>query len=240
MKSHDLFYSETKNFRTKPKFKWLYLSKIITKKIKKKKLIFFDIGTARGEAILFFRKKFPSLRLVGGEINNTLIKFAKKYTKEKIIYFDFNSKNLNKYKIKPDIIHASGVSGYFNDSTIKNLIKITNKGGYIYIYGNFNDYPIDYILKYRVLDNNVDFNSSNYQSGWSRSSKFTIRQLLKKNKKVKSFKFYDVPFPKNLNIKKKKNDPLRSWTINYKKKKYFMNGLGIISKEKILEIKIKN
>ena len=79
MKSHDLFYSEIKNFRTKAKFKWLYLSKIIIKKIRKKKLIFFDVGTARGEALLFFRKKFPSLRLVGGEINNTLIKLAKNY-----------------------------------------------------------------------------------------------------------------------------------------------------------------
>ena len=66
----------------------------------------------------------------------------------------------------------------------------------------------------------------------------TISNILKKNKRVKKFKFYPINFPKNLRIKKTK-DPLRSWTISYNNENYFINSLNILQKQHILKIWVK-
>ena len=155
-------------------------------------------------------------------------------TGEKIIFDNIENK---KFKIKADILHAAGVHSCFDDidNFLKNIINRCNDKGEIYIHGSFNMNPVDVIIRYRDCTKKNFFKHKIDQSGWNNFSKINIVNLLKKNKKVKKFKFYKINFPKKLNLKRS-SDPLRSWTINYNNKKYFINSLNILQHQYILKI----
>ena len=50
-----------------------------------------------------------------------------------------------------DIVHSAGVLNIFDNvkNTISQLISRCNRGGYVYITHYFNDYDIDYLVRYR-------------------------------------------------------------------------------------------
>ena len=64
-------------------------------------------------------------------------------------------------------------------------------------------------------------------------------EILNQNKKVKKFRFLEIKFPKNINVKKNKQDLCRSWSVNFKNYKYFINGLGFLNKIYLLKIELK-
>ena len=86
--------------------------------------------------------------------------------------------------------------------------------------------------KKNFLKNKIDL------VGWNRFSYKTVGEILKKNKKVKSFKFITVNFPKNLKVKQKKHEPERSWTIIQNNRLHFVNGTNIIENYQMLHIKL--
>ena len=107
----------------------------------------------------------------------------------------------------------------------------------IFVHGIFNPNPIDMVrlrncTKKNFLKNKIDL------IGWNRFSYKTVGELLKKNKKVKNFKFVTVNFPKNLKIKPKKNEPERSWTTIHNNRLHFINGTNIIENYQMLHIKL--
>ena len=75
--------------------------------------------------------------------------------------------------------------------------------------------------------------------GWNVFSKSSIIKILKNNKKVLKFKFININFPKNLNLKKNRKDQMRTWTTTYNKHKYFVNGLNFFNKLYFLKIQLK-
>ena len=142
-------------------------------------------------------------------------------------------------KIKADIVHSAGVLNIFDNvkNTISQLISRCNRGGYVYITHYFNDYDIDYLVRYR--DNLNSKKKKIDEMGWNVFSKKTVSRILRKNKKVLRFKFLEIKFPKTLVLKKKRNDFMRSWSTIYKGEKYFVNGLNFFNKLYFLEIKLK-
>lgn len=197
-----------------------------------------DVGCSNGSFLKYISEKIPLKDYMGTDVNYDLLKFTQKKNKSiKIQYDDITQ--TNKKMLKADIIHSAGVLNIFDNvrNTIFQLISRCNKGGYIYITHYFNEYDIDYIVRYR--DNLNSKHKEINEMGWNVFSKQTISRILKKNKKVAEFKFLEVKYPKGISVKKDKKDYLRSWTTYYKGSKYFVNGLNFFNKIYFLEIKLK-
>ena len=220
---HDKLYLKENRYKnTKESFKLLI--KILKNKIKKfEKYTLLDVGCANGELIYNLEKEFSNIEFTGLDVRKDLIKKAKRHVSKKVkfLHRDITTKKIIKKKY--DIIICAGVLAIFDNykTILSNLSKLLKKDGEIYLFGNFNIYDFDVLIKYKDLNKNPN----NLQSGWNIWSLLTIRKFFK-NKKIKLYKFYI-----NKKISPKKNDPVRSWTINIKNKNYFTNALSIIQRQ---------
>lgn len=225
---HDEIYLKESRYDN-PKDSFKFLIKILKKNIDPKKIYdVLDIGCANGELLFQLNKNFKNLKLSGYEIRKDLLAKAKKQNSDQITFkcVDINKKfNSNK---KFDIILCSGVLSIFDslDAFKKNINKLSKKNSSIFLFGNFNDYDYDVMIKY--VDKNK--NKNILQTGWNIWSLKTIRSLFK-NRKIKLYRFY---------IKKKisprTNDLIRSWTFKYKGKNHFMNGLMFIQNQMWIQL----
>ena len=194
----------------------------------KKKIKFCDVGCANGGFINFLKKKFPNNEYYGIEKSLILAKKCKKNIPYvKLIKTDIE-KSL-KLKIKFDCITMIGILMNFDKpkKSIRNCLKILKKNGKLIIYSPFNEYPIDTITRCKRGKNKY------WELGWNIHSKFSIEKILK-SLKVKNFKWKN--FIVNFNLKKK-NDPLRVWTVNVNGKKTLFNGASQYIDGKFLIIK---
>lgn len=233
------FYAKDKEYLDNPKYVWTVFAKLI-KKFKKNKKLLWDIGCADGSMLRYLEHLYPNWEFQGSDNNRFLLSHAKKNTKfSKIIFEDLNHK-LKKSIKKGDIIYCGGVHAIYDDINffLNQVIARGNKKSEIFVHGIFNPNPIDMVVRLRnctkknFLKNKIDL------IGWNRFSYKTVGELLKKNKKVKNFKFVTVNFPKNLKIKPKKNEPERSWTTIHNNRLHFINGTNIIENYQMLHIKL--
>ena len=111
------------------------------------------------------------------------------------------------------------------DNFSKNLKNLLNKKGMIFIGALINEYDYNIFIKYEDLNKEKIL-----QSGWNIWSLKKIKSLFK----GKRFKIYRY-FPKK-NFKKIHKDPIRSWTIDVNKKKYFTNATMQIQNKLLLKI----
>ena len=232
-RDHDNLYLYDKQYFKSPKYVWKFLLEHLDKN-KNKKINFWDVGCANGALICFLKKKFPHWNYIGSDIKKKLINLSKKTTNETIIYDNIEKKNFTR---KANILHAAGVHSCFDDikNFLNNMIQRTEPKGEIYIHGLFNVNTVDVLIKYRDCTKKNYLSSQINQAGWNNFSIITVSKLLKKNNRVKKFKFYLVKFPKNIKALKTK-DPLKSWTILHKSEKYFINSLNILQHQYILKI----
>ncbi len=230
MRIHDKIYLKENRYR-KPKESFKFLTKILKKRLLKKKYYdVLDIGCANGELIYHLERNFTNLRLNGFDVRNDLLKKAKKNLSEKtsLRQVNINKKIRNKFYKKYDIILVSGVISIFDDlNNFKyNLKKLLKPNGRIFIFGLFNNFDYNVHVKYEDIKNYKNIK----QSGWNTWSITYLKDKFK-SKKFKIHKFFI-----NKNIKKKKLDPIRSWTIKINKKRYFTNALMIIQNQMWVEI----
>lgn len=216
---HDSFYKNENRF-SKPKQSFLQLLKIL--KIKQKIKI-LDVGSANGELLYNLNKKFPNCELSGYELLDSLIKISKKKLPR---YINIKKVDITKKiteKKKFNIIIVSGVISIFDDykAPLRNLIKLLEPKGQIFIFNHFNRYPIDVFIKYKTLNKNRNI----LQSGWNIHSIKGLQDFFKiYKKKCKIYKF--IPKKK---FKGNTKDPVRSWTFkDSKKKNLITNGLSIL------------
>ena len=234
VRSHDDFYLKDKKYQNNPK----YTTKVIYRMLKRKNFkSLIDIGCGNGDFLKYISKRFVGKKYIGTDIHKSLIKQNKK--KHKNIKFYYDNINLAKSQLKADIVHATGVINIFDkvEKFLKNIILRCNSKGQIFIIHYFNDYDLDYLVRYR----NNKFSKTNLieEQGWNVFSKSTISRILNQNKKVKKFRFIEIKFPKNINVKKNKQDLCISWSVNFKNCKYFINGLGFLNKIYLLKIELK-
>jgi len=237
LRRHDAFYlNENRYKKTKEVFRFVGDKIIKFKKKKNKKISIADFGCANGEFQYYLYRVFKGDDIFGYDsLNKLLIKAKKKVPQVKFK----NGSILNKKacaKNSFDVTTAIGVLCIFDsfEETIDNLIYWTKPGGTILLHALLNDYPLDINIKYSHSKNWKYEKPKFWESGWNVYSKATIEKYLIK-KKVKNFMFNKFTLKSNL---KKREDSLRSWTVNLNGKKVLTNGLNFIHHHSIIEINL--
>lgn len=230
---HDKFYLKENRYNT-PKESFKEILKIIKKqkKFKNKNIQYLDVGCATGELIYFVSKNFKNIKITGLDVMVDLLKKAKKYNPNSIFYKkNINSKKFNLEK-KYDLITMTGVISIFDnfETSLNNLRKMMNKDSILIVHGHFNPYPYDVLVKYTEKDK-----KNILQSGWNI---FSISSL-KKYCRDKKLSISVLPFFIKKRLFQNKKDLIRTWTINYKNKNYFTNGLNLFLSKYFLIIKKK-
>lgn len=215
---HDNIYLKGKPV-IKQSFKFL-LKEILINQKKFKNLI--DIGCSNGAFLSYAQTKLKNKDLYGADIRMDLIRAAKKNCPTANFYkLDISKKN-KVYNEKFDVCILDGVHTIFDyvEEWLENFLSFCSKNGSVYIFGSFNPEPYDVIVRIKNSKSNI------LETGFNRLSLETLKKaMLKKN-----FSFKVKKFDININLKKDKKDPRRTYTVNLKnKKKMTINGLEQIS-----------
>ena len=234
-RKHDNFYLKENRYK-RPKEIFKVFSQKILKYSKKNKLSHIaDIGCAAGEFSYYLDSLFRDVEIHGYDVLDVLLKKAKKNVPNvKFFKKSILNSNLSKKKYY-EIITCIGVISIFDsfEEVIKNCINMCRPKGKILLQALINSSPIEVNIKYALSEKWRYKKPLYWESGWNIFSQKTVKNFLKKQKRIKKFKIYDHKVKFNL---KKNNDPLRTWTVNLNNKKKLMNGLNLIVPEKIIEI----
>ena len=200
LRLHDKIYLNENRYNT-PKESFKFLVALIKKSniTRNKEFSIGDFGCANGELDFFLKKIYKNSEITGYDILKPLIEKAKRKIKNiKFIHGSILNKKLCKINTH-DISICMGVLSIFDsfERTFDNLLYWTKPKGKIYLHSFFNDYPFDVNIKYSSSDNWKNGQPKYWEIGYNIFSKKTISNFLKKNKRIKNFKFHDF------NIKKK-------------------------------------
>jgi cyclopropane fatty-acyl-phospholipid synthase-like methyltransferase len=229
IRTHDKLYLKSNRFN-KPKEYFKLLEKILKKKLaKNREYNLLDIGCANGELIHFLNNKFNNLKFSGMDIRKDLTDLAKKKLPSDIIFKNADITKKQKLKNNYDIIICAGVMGGFDNLDIffKNIKKAAKENALIFLFCPFNEYDFDILVGYKDLNSKI----INYQAGWNLWSIKTIQSFFKK-------KIIKYPFNISFDVKKNKNDLMRTWTVKVNKKRHFINSTSMLQNQMWLEIKI--
>ena len=240
------FYLKDNKFSKKnPKFIAKEIGRILSKNLnnfnKNKIVNFIDIGCANGRIIEYLKSISLNVNFIGTDIEKAFIKYCKKNIPNAEFYLDDLRKKPNKLLPLANIIFLSGVHSHFDNPEIylNGCIKRCSKNSKIIIHGLFNPHNVDVLIKYKK-SNDYDIKKNIIdQTGWNMFSITTIKKLLKRNKKIRNFEFIKIKFPNRLKVKKNSNNPIRSWTQNILKQKFFINGLNLVQHQYFLIINLR-
>ena len=219
---------------------FLFLSKLISKNYQKNDNIdICDHGTATGELPYYLQKIFKKADIKACDVSEILLEKAIKQV-PKVKFFKKSVLDSECWPPRShDINTCIGVLQVFDEfePTIDNLINWTKDRGTVYLHGLFNNFPLDVDIKYNYSKNR---NTSVKERGWNIFSKDSISSFLEKNKRIKSYKFYDFEIKIDLEKKEDKtHNHIRSWTFeDASGKKIITNGLNIMQPHCILEIQL--
>ena len=190
-----------------------------------------DVGCATGEFLYYLSKVHKNAQLTGFDISKLMIKRARKtVSRVQFLVADvITGKGLPMKKF--DVVYCIGVHSLFDDFKpwLNNLCKLTKQGGKIFIFGFFNPEPIDVLLRIRSASSNKQ-----WQTGWNIFSKQSFGDFLKKKNLRFSFKDWNI----DMDVKKNKADPMRSWTFKINKQRIFQNGAQILLHFSLLQIDV--
>ena len=227
-RTHDkLYLNETKKVKE--------ITKFLTQKIKlnnKEDIKILDVGCAAGSFLLHFSKEMPHAKLHGADVRDDLLAKAKEICPKSVFFKldiqeDLSFENLDFSENYFDVCIMDGVHTIFDEINlwIKNLIKLTNQKGKIYIFGSFNIRDFDVITRVKHTKSNV------WEKGWNRiSTRSVIDEFKKYNYQAKVEKF-EI----NIDIEEDTNDPRRNWTMLADGSRLTRNGLELISSLYLIE-----
>jgi len=211
---------------TNPKYIFKYIATIINNVVENKSFKNFsclDAGGASGAFLYYLNSKF------GQKISTTLIDMDRELcriansnlTNTEVICGDVN----NMHQIKNceyDFVTSIGVISNFDDfkDSILEMIRVVKLGGTLIIFGQFNDYDIDAVIKYK---NSGDHE---YKNGYNLFSKKTLSSFLDTIKKVKEYGFEDFTLPFDI---EQQEDKIRTWTFYCNGNRLLRNGLMEVS-----------
>ena len=206
---HDSLYLKENQYKN-PKEYFKFALKLI-KEHKSKKINLIDIGCAAGDFLFFINEKLgvDNYQLYGIDVSDQLVSASQLKLKGATIKkYDFGLKNNDLYKlfnIKFELITMFGVHSCFDNlDWLENLSKSLALNGEALIFGIFNPYPYDVLMRVKKSD------STEYESGWNVHS---IESLKNKSKKL-NLKLEIINYQPNISISKNQSDFLRAWTID--------------------------
>jgi len=194
-----------------------------------------DVGCATGALIGYLKQRFPDYSFTGIDNSPELLEVGR----AKIggvpwllgTALDLPSNMIDHF----DLSFLMGVLSIFDEKdaqkALSELIRCTRKGGYIYVFGQFNDHEVDTLIQHRKYK---DEEPGPWEKGWNLYSQRTLQNWLKD--KVTYCRFIDFNFPFDL---EPKEDPVRTWTIKMEgSQRRLTNGLKLLVDLKFLEIKV--
>jgi ubiquinone/menaquinone biosynthesis C-methylase UbiE len=192
-----------------------------------------DVGGASGDlAGYLFETLSPSEQHLL-EYDPELVDLAKKFYPN-ILPTQGTAEDMTSYENGAfDAVTMVGVMSIFDDFTLSlgECIRVANQAGVVVIVGQFNDWPLDALMKWRYSGDDGP-----YHQGYNLFSKKTVSSYLSKHVRVASYEFVDFQLSFDL---APSEDPVRLWTYFDKDgKRKFRNGLMDINL-KILTIKLK-
>ena len=225
-KHKDYIYIKEDYYKN-PKESFSFISKIINDSHHNPSVL--DLGCSTGEFLYYLKNNIKHEQLVGIDYSEQLINEAKKFNGLNGVKFQVDSADDFNLNSKFDIIVMSGVLSYFNNISkvfecMKNHLKPNGK---IILFGFFNEYDVDLLVKYR---NNKYFET--FEQGWNIHSINTIsRELKKLQLEIVNQKIFNLSFKS-----KKQEDPCRAWNIETEEGIKFTNGCKILYDMTALEI----
>lgn len=132
-----------------------------------------------------------------------------------------------------DILTINGVASIFDDvePIIKNASRWIKKNGKLYMHQQFNPYDVDVYITYRDSDN---YGKNQFETGWNIISQKSFSRLLTKYG-GKNIKYHE--FTISIDIEKRLDDPIRSWTEKLiDGRRQIVNALCIKQPQYILEV----
>ena len=230
-RTHDSLYL-TKDRYDKPKEMFKFISSHAFKqKSINTNLEVLDFGCATGEFLFYLYETHPELSLSGIDILPELIAKARILIPSASLEVGSVLNNDSVDSDSFDLIFMIGVHSIFDEfeTSFNNLIEWTRLGGRVFIYGMFNPYPIDVLVKYRLSNE-----SGLYESGWNIHSQESISNYLLNHPKVKNFEFHKFQIGIDL---EQGQDLVRSWTIDdVNQNRMITNGLSLLQPHYLLEI----
>ncbi len=122
---------------------------------------------------------------------------------------------------KVDVVFMNTIHSLFDDPQVwlPNVLNLTRRGGYAFVFGLFNPEPVDVAVRARYSGEKNDI------PGWSLVSKSTMFQKFQELGVTGRFEDYPIPAP----VARHSSDPLHSWTVNREGGEMLLiNGLQLI------------
>jgi len=216
----------------KPKELFKFIADILGDDEKMKGTL-LDVGCATGELVYYLKnKRFGDLSYTGIDVSQKMIEQAQenipgaRFLVQSILDGQFFQEE------KFDYVVCSGVLSIFDDlePPFLNLLSCTKPGGKIIIHTNFNERPIDVLMRYKPSQD------KEWQTGWNIFSKSSYESILSKSGREFSVEWHDFRMPFDI---PETDDPMRCWTIKTEKNpRQEVNGACQILDKKVLEIKM--
>lgn len=191
-----------------------------------------DAGCADGSFLFCLSKKITNKKVTfsGLDIHTKLLQRAESKIKNLKTYcksLDDDISDIGTY----DVITCLGVFSIFDDFE-KIFIKLFSQlknGGFLIILTEFNNNPVDVIMRYR---DSRDANT-NFEKGWNCFSKISVERIMKKYGCQFEWHDFNMPFQR----KKEFDDPMRAWTIHTEENPFQqINGANQLINQSILKI----
>ncbi|OGT32225.1 MAG: hypothetical protein A3E87_04935 [Gammaproteobacteria bacterium RIFCSPHIGHO2_12_FULL_35_23] len=171
-----------------------------------------DVGCATGEFLYYLNSVYPKAKLAGVDIVPILLKKAQENVPSaKFWYADIHEgTNLLTEKKQYDAVFMSGVHSIFDDykhslNHLLNLVDFDNKGR-AFIFGIFNPEDVDVLVKVKKINKKEN---DQWESGWNCFSKKGITNYLRSKGYSSNFNDFHI----TIDVDKRADNPLRSWTI---------------------------
>ena len=192
-----------------------------------------DVGCATGDFLIYMKSRFPGASLTGMDVSPSLLQAARAALPDATFVqgsvTDSGCLPASAY----DVITMYGVLSILDDPepALENLVNSVAPGGRILISSNFNEDPIDVIVRYR----RAQTADAPWEIGWNIHSKVWVERILSGIAAVEHVLWHDFRMPFAL---PKGPDPMRAWTEPARGNPYYqVNGASLLLDRKVLEIR---
>lgn len=193
-----------------------------------------DVGAATGEFGYYLKKRAPELKITCLEYDRTLLEHGKMRVPNcEFVWGDAN--NLEMFNDdRFDVVTMIGVLSIFDDfvPSLRECIRVTKPHGVVFVATQFNEYPIDVLIRWRYSGD-----TGAYNRGWNLFSKKSIGDFLQQETRVRTWEFEKFVLPFDL---PQQPDLIRTWTeLDRNGDRIFKNGLQMLINLQILTITLK-
>jgi len=227
-RTHDIDIYLNEDRYDKPKEYFKVISDLIEKRCGDSESL-ADVGCATGEYLYYIKERYPKIkRMVGIDNVDKLLAAARKKLPEIEFYIGDLENNLFQEEEKFDVVTCFGVMPcvFHLENAINNLLNLLSPNGHLFLFALANEEPIDVQLVYKRSNKEENI----WEVGKNCYSLETYGKILSSRCRKVEVLDFDLPFSIA-----KTNDPLRSWTEEFRgKKNHLFYGTGQIATQKII------